>query len=136
MCFLRIGVDTFCTMDYWCHDFLNIWKNNFLLKQLCNSFGTDLIITLVFEENANLFTENWDHNIDPWDRFYKTQFRQKFFLDFHNLHTSKKIGMYLCTFFGMTWRLCNLECLGILKSNEVTIANLNRNKLCFVCKLR
>jgi hypothetical protein len=26
------------------------------------------IITLVFEENANFFAENCDHNIDPWNQ--------------------------------------------------------------------
>jgi hypothetical protein len=36
------------------------------LLKLLLVFAKIVIITLVFEKNANFFTENCDHNIDPW----------------------------------------------------------------------
>jgi hypothetical protein len=64
-----------------CYDFLNIFaekfskKWRFLLKLLL-VLAKIVIITLVFEKNANFFrrklgkiAENCDHNIDPWSHW-------------------------------------------------------------------
>jgi hypothetical protein len=53
-----------------CYD-LNIFAKKFgeknwrFLLKLQLVFCKNLIITLVFEKNANFFAENCDHNIDP-----------------------------------------------------------------------
>jgi hypothetical protein len=63
---------------FWCYDFLNIFDKKFskklaFLTQNKAKLWKILIITLVFEKNANFFrqklskiAENCDHNIDPW----------------------------------------------------------------------
>jgi hypothetical protein len=57
-----------------CYDFLNIYAENFgeniriFLRKLLLVFFKNLIITLVFEKNANFFAEiaeNCDNNIGP-----------------------------------------------------------------------
>jgi hypothetical protein len=43
----------------------NLAQKLVFFAQTNASFCKKLIITLVFEKNANIFAENCDHNIDP-----------------------------------------------------------------------
>jgi hypothetical protein len=61
-----------------CYDFLNISaKKLAFLTQNKAKLCTNVIITLVFEKNANIFAEivkNCDHNIDPRESEFSTPF--------------------------------------------------------------
>jgi hypothetical protein len=55
----------------------NLAKQLFFFAQTTASFSKKIIITLVFEKNANCFrrkfakiAENCDHNIDPFSGFW------------------------------------------------------------------
>jgi hypothetical protein len=51
----------------------NLAKKSAFFTQTKGNFAEKVIITLVFEKNANFFAENWEnlaenchHNIGPW----------------------------------------------------------------------
>jgi hypothetical protein len=78
------GILSAATNNSWnrCYDFKNIFVKKFSKNigffRTTASFRKKMIITLVFEKNANFFrqnfskiAENCDHNIDPWNQFYE-----------------------------------------------------------------
>jgi hypothetical protein len=72
-----------------CYDLANLAKKLRFLLKLMLVFEKIVIITLVFEKNANFFAENWQKSqktVDPWV-YYLRDLNSIYFFYFFEAHT-------------------------------------------------